>query len=232
MAWTEPRTWVTGEVLTKANLDAQIRDNLNYLKVTFPSMTAVELTIAGGVITKAYYHHTVDTEADAATDDLVTINGGAEGEILLIRPSNSARTVVLKHNSGNIWSPHGMDLSLEDADSYALLAYSGSKWCIIGAGGGAFINLNDVPTSYAGAAGHVLVVNETATGLQFQLAVNGIIPHSLDNHTPAAAEVDFGLQAANNFVVEGAAAEPILTVGRIYRDTSGSGRLYYCKEDI
>lgn len=233
MAWTEPRTWVTGEVLTKANLDAQIRDNLNYLKVTFPSMTAVELTIAGGVITKAYYHHTVDTEANAASDELVTINGGSEGEILLIRPSNSARTIVLRHNIGNIWSPHGMDLSLEDADSYALLAYSGSKWCIIGAGGGAFTNLNDVPNSYAGAGGFVVSVTDEADGLEFiDPTTLPVASHDLGNHTAAQSDVDFNRYDAKNFAIEGLEEELTLTLGRIYRETTGKKRLMVCKEDL
>lgn len=32
MAWTTPRTWVAGELVTKAMLDEQIRDNEIYLK--------------------------------------------------------------------------------------------------------------------------------------------------------------------------------------------------------
>lgn len=32
MAWTAPRTWVTGEVVTAALLNTHMRDNLNFLK--------------------------------------------------------------------------------------------------------------------------------------------------------------------------------------------------------
>ncbi|MCI0343934.1 MAG: hypothetical protein L0221_00635 [Chloroflexi bacterium] len=32
MAWTTPRTWVAGELVTKAMLDEQVRDNELYLK--------------------------------------------------------------------------------------------------------------------------------------------------------------------------------------------------------
>lgn len=135
MAWTTPRTWVTGEVVSKANLDAQIRDNLNFLKTNIALETAIELTIASGAVTKSCSHHSIDTQSDDATDDLDTISGGAEGEVILIRPASGARTVVIKHNTGNIWSPTGNDLSLTDADSYVLLAYSGSKWGIIASGG-------------------------------------------------------------------------------------------------
>ena len=56
-----------------------------------------ELTIALGVITVTQGYHRVDTEADGASDDLDTINGGAEGDMLIIFPENTARTVVAKH---------------------------------------------------------------------------------------------------------------------------------------
>ena len=44
-----------------------------------------ELTIASGVITATTSNHTVDTESNNATDDLDTINGGTEGDILHLR---------------------------------------------------------------------------------------------------------------------------------------------------
>lgn len=31
MAWTTPKTWATDEVLTAADMNAQLRDNMNYL---------------------------------------------------------------------------------------------------------------------------------------------------------------------------------------------------------
>lgn len=135
MSWTTPRTWVTGEVLSKTNLDTHVRDNLNYLKTNIALEAAVELTISSGAVTKTYSHHTIDTESDAASDDLVTINGGSEGEVILLRPASGARTVIVKHNTGNIWLPGGADISLDDSDDYLLLIYSGSKWSGIGGTG-------------------------------------------------------------------------------------------------
>lgn len=34
MAWTSPRTWVAGELVTEGNLNEQIRDNQNILKTS------------------------------------------------------------------------------------------------------------------------------------------------------------------------------------------------------
>ena len=86
-----------------------------------------ELTIVSGVITVTGVYHTVDTEGDAATDDLVTINGGADGQILILRTENDARDVVLK-STGNI--DLVADVTLSSTDSPVELIYDGalSKW--------------------------------------------------------------------------------------------------------
>ena len=63
---------------------------------------AVELTINAGVVAATKSHHDIDTQSGAATDDLDTINGGSEGDLLIIRPENTARTVVVKDGTGNL----------------------------------------------------------------------------------------------------------------------------------
>lgn len=54
-----------------------------------------EITIGTG----CYY--SVDTFEDAATDDLVLINGGVAGQIIVIHSANSARDVTVKE-TGNL----------------------------------------------------------------------------------------------------------------------------------
>lgn len=88
-----------------------------------------ELTIsAGGAITVTQAYHRVDTNADGATDDLDTINGGVTGQLLVLRPENDARTVVVKHNTGNIWMLGAADVSLDDVNDHLMLVFDGSKW--------------------------------------------------------------------------------------------------------
>jgi hypothetical protein len=95
---------------------------------------ATELTIATGAVTATQGVHTLDTEADAASDDLDTIAGGTAEEVILVRPASAARTVVLKHAIGanRIACPNGRDLSLAEATDWALLAYNGTQWSVIG----------------------------------------------------------------------------------------------------
>lgn len=87
---------------------------------------STELTIASGEISVVQTYHTVDTEADAASDDLDTINGGVEGQFLVIRAANSARTVVAKDGTGNL-SLAG-DFSLTNGEDTLTLLCRGADW--------------------------------------------------------------------------------------------------------
>lgn len=95
----------------------------------FKTSGMTEKTISSGAITVTGSAHTVDTESDAASDDLDTINGGeANGQWLWIKPNSGARTVVVKHNTGNIWVRSGADVTLDDWGDSLLLLYFGGWW--------------------------------------------------------------------------------------------------------
>jgi hypothetical protein len=74
--------------------------------------------------------HTIDTESDAASDDLDTISGGTTDQFLIISPANASRTVVVKDGTGNITTGRG-DISLDDVDSVVVLQYDGANWLVI-----------------------------------------------------------------------------------------------------
>lgn len=93
---------------------------------------ATDLTIATGAITIYQSAHRVDTEAGAGTDDLDTISGGVAEQVIYLRPVSAARSVVLKHNTGNIFNPYGRDISLDESTDEAVLKYNGSKWVVLG----------------------------------------------------------------------------------------------------
>lgn len=87
---------------------------------------ATALTITSGIITKSRSYHKIDTESAAASDDLDTINGGAEGDILVIRATSSSRTVVAKDNTGNLQLAG--DCTLDNAEDTLTLIYDGTNW--------------------------------------------------------------------------------------------------------
>lgn len=74
---------------------------------------ATTLTIAAGVVTATQTYHTIDTEGAAASDDLDTINGLANGQFYVFKSASAARNVVFKHNTGNIKNPSGRDITLD-----------------------------------------------------------------------------------------------------------------------
>jgi hypothetical protein len=65
----------------------------------------IDLTITGhgGQDTGTPMSIIIDTEGAAATDDLDTISGTRDGMIIIPRAANSARTVVLKNGTGNLF---------------------------------------------------------------------------------------------------------------------------------
>jgi hypothetical protein len=98
-----------------------------------------EVTISSGEITVTQCYHRVDTEGDAASDDLDTISGLAnDGELLILHPEADARTVVVKHGTGNIYVPGGSDITMDEYEYHVLLVYDAesSSWCVLGAGAG------------------------------------------------------------------------------------------------
>lgn len=86
-----------------------------------------ELTISSGSITVLKSYHTVDTESDAATDDLDSISGGNEGDIVRLFAENSSRTVVLKDGTGNLRLTSDCSLA-SDTDNITLV-FRNSVWC-------------------------------------------------------------------------------------------------------
>src|SRR5690606_636252 len=65
---------------------------------------AAELTIASGAVVPAQTFHTVDTEADAAVDDLDTIAAWTDGQLLFLKQEAGARLVQITQ-TGNIFIP-------------------------------------------------------------------------------------------------------------------------------
>lgn len=88
--------------------------------------TATAVTIATGAVTITSSYATIDTEAAAATDDLDTINGGREGDVLTIRAVNSTRDVVAKDGTGNL--KLAGDFTMDHVEDTLSLIYDGTNW--------------------------------------------------------------------------------------------------------
>ena len=142
---------------------------------TLTLVEATELTIAAGVITVVQNYHTVDTAGDAASDDLDTITLGTnieEGTILVIRPDNDARTIVIKHNTGNILCPGGEDITLKNEEDSAMLMYDETlvKWIVIS------YTISIISSQFALTAGggQPTTTNGCADAVKLELGTNDV----------------------------------------------------------
>lgn len=95
--------WSGDTFALRANAEFQVSaaGSLTMKDVRELTMQSTELTISAGSITITRSFHSVDTESNASTDDLTNINGGVDGQFLLLENANSTRTVVVK-DIGNI----------------------------------------------------------------------------------------------------------------------------------
>lgn len=106
-------------------------------KLNFLGAPGTELTIASGAVTITDNYHTIDTESDAASDDLDTINGGVTGMLLTVVAANAARSVVLKDGTGNINAGAAGtpgDITLDEVENAVTLVYTGSAWNVVSHG--------------------------------------------------------------------------------------------------
>lgn len=113
----------TATPASKLDVNGSVRAG-NFLHLGTGNLT--EVTIASGVITVTESVHIVDTEADAASDDLVTINGGAVGTILVLRSANAARDVTVKDGTGNIQCAG--DFVMNETHDIIVLIKLGASW--------------------------------------------------------------------------------------------------------
>jgi hypothetical protein len=90
--------------------------------------TRSDLTVASGAITPTLSYHRIDTESAAATDDLVTINGGSVGQRLLLASVSGTRDTTIKHGTGNIRLVGGTDFVLAGVRDKIELICSGTEW--------------------------------------------------------------------------------------------------------
>ena len=93
-----------------------------------------ELTISGGAIVPPDGSgggiHTVDTEGNAATDDLasITTTNCWDGMLIRLSAENTARVVTLKHGTGNLSMLDGADLTLYELEQWIEFQLRSSTW--------------------------------------------------------------------------------------------------------
>ena len=152
------------------------------------AFTSSELTIASGVVTQTRAHHTIDTESDAASDDLNRLaNANADaGAIVYLRQESSARAVTVKHQGGagdgQFVLNNSSDVTI-GANGVLVVMRVGTSWLqISSSGGSADVS---VPRSYLAGLG---LSNDTDTAHDIAIAT-GIARNSDDTETLAISSI-------------------------------------------
>lgn len=133
---------------TLANLRTLMTTDIGDLNLNADS----ELTISSGAVTATQSFHSVDTEGDAADDDLDTINGGTDGDVLWLTPANDARDVWITP-AGNVDTPSGRKYPIPRGTAAGLI-YDGTNWRLVYCGDWGFthdhtISITDDPVTAA-----------------------------------------------------------------------------------
>ncbi len=141
------------------------------------------LTIASGAVTitggSRYY---LDTEGAAATDDLDTISGGVDGQILVLQDANSSHDVTVKNGTGNIKCGSDKALTASE-DMITLIDAGGSSW---------LLPRLRRQRLLAGRGGQGV-----ASSSSTQSARRMILAHGIDAQAPAPASARFGARRSS-----------------------------------
>lgn len=125
-------------------------------KIVFTSFS--ELTISSGAITVTQAAHSIDTEADAAEDNLDTISGGTGGQILFIRPEAGARHVWVRHLVDNIFLQAEQDVLLDSITDGMFLM------CLDVAGNKKWFDVTKIPAPMVTTDDITIYVDSEASG--------------------------------------------------------------------
>jgi hypothetical protein len=162
----------------KVHLENTLNGVQNFDQLKFTDAT--ELTIASGAITISQSYHKIDTEANAASDDLDTISGGALGDILFLRAEDAGRTFNIRHiggGTGNLRTADGSAIVFDEIYKVAmLLNYDGSNWFAM-----AFpLNIVNLAEKTIPAGDDVLVIEDSAASYaKKKLLVSNVLPMAI-----------------------------------------------------
>jgi hypothetical protein len=129
------QNYMSSNSRTEGEMKVALEDQRDALAATPGGAPSVELTIAASVVTPAVTagDFRIDTEADAAADDLTNIlqTNSWETRRIRLRCENAARVTTLKHaagGSGQILTVDGADFALNDTGRWIDLEDVGSDW--------------------------------------------------------------------------------------------------------
>lgn len=146
MAWTTPRTWVTGEVLTSSLMNTHVRDNLSFLHAeelayqAFTSPVTVSATTEGAATTIVTAQAVTGTGSQKMRVEFscAYITMGASATLVLVLYDSTSQGLLVamsaaaaNYNGGVI----ACELTPSAAShTYSIRGYRATADCVVGAG--------------------------------------------------------------------------------------------------
>lgn len=133
MAWTSPKTWVTNALVTAAELNTHLRDNLLVLKSIVSDQGTYRQGIAGGAAKTADYTATTSDgmvafySASALTLNLYASSGNGGRSLRVLNMGTGTVTV----DPAGSESIHGASTLAVGASDAALLWCDGVNWWVL-----------------------------------------------------------------------------------------------------
>jgi hypothetical protein len=130
--WTDTATTKTNDATQLSELRDQVLEGgLTVSKKVNLGASFTTLVISSGAITTSSACHRVSPET-GTSDDLVTINGGSQGDFLIVMSTSSANTITVKHGTGNIYLKDGVDRVITSSRTKLMLVNFNSEWQEVG----------------------------------------------------------------------------------------------------
>jgi len=211
----DPGTGTPGEPVsdyyTKSQTDARY-----LVKGDTVLAVAQELTISGGAVTRTQWVHTIDTEGDAAADDVDTISGATEVNPLLLYLEDPTRIVTIKHGTGNIVTSTGTDIVMAPNTFYELY-YNGTSWIIndFVISGGSFTAVDST----------FRIVDNLDATKKLAFECSGITTGTTRTLTAPDADDTLALVAEPQTLIEKTLTSPILTTPSMTAPTITAGKV-------
>jgi len=157
----------------------------------------VDLTISSGRVTRTNLMHTLAGEG-ATADNLVGIDGGADGMLLILHAVSDTVTITLKHNDVGGESANGTrllmsdnaDITLDDVDDLVIMVFDSAldtdgAWIVLVSGGGGSSHdildgsVHQDSVADGVTAGSIIIGNDTPKWDELVITVpaSGLINH-------------------------------------------------------
>ena len=214
MGFTLPAVDVWRNAATEAIKQQWGEDIRGFISQLVGANLRTEKTITGGAtgtITPDQYFHTVDTEADAPTDDLHNLGQSQlyDGAFVLLRCEDASRVTTLKHLAGGTGQMEllgGQELELDSTSVFSALYREGTKWVELWR---SKVNLPDRVVDTVAAVGSPLVL--VADDNKLVLTNRGAVATAAVTLPPARAglEVELHCVPAQAFRANAAAGDTI-----------------------